>query len=218
MLCSLLLFVSFPLVAQVVPGINNANASADSTLEKLPAKAETPINNKPIVILDGEQIPYEQYLLIRGNDNLESIMNLNPDAAKARYGETGKKGVIILTSKSFSKTSKLNDPDADKSVFMKAEVMPEFPGGTNALMKYIKQNLRYPQVAINLRIQGPVIVTFIVSASGKIFNVKILRSPSPWFDDESRRVMDTMPFWKPGTNKDEPVNVAFTMPIQFKLQ
>lgn len=103
-------------------------------------------------------------------------------------------------------------------VHEKAEVMPEFAGGTNALMKYIFENLKYPVAAVDQQVEGRVIARFVISKTGKVKDVEILRSLSPECDAEALRVIKSMPDWKPGKEKGEPVEVFYTMPILFKLQ
>ncbi len=183
-----------------------------------PSKEKTTGNLKPLVILDGEQITYDQYKLLNLRDDIESVMILKPEAAISRFKETGKSGVIIVTSLKAGKTLKENDPDISESTFIKSEVMPEFPGNEVALRNHIKNNLIYPVEATRSKIQGTVIVNFIVSSSGKIIRPKIVRGICPSLDAEAVRVINTMPSWKPGTNKGKDVNVSFTLPFRFILQ
>lgn len=109
-----------------------------------------------------------------------------------------------------------NSPDED--VFEVVENMPEFPdGGMPGLMKYLSTNIRYPEAAHKAGTQGRVTVQFVVGKDGSIGNVSILRGVDPALDAEAIRVISGMPKWKPGTQKGEPVNVKYTVPVMFRL-
>lgn len=109
-----------------------------------------------------------------------------------------------------------NSPDED--VFEVVENMPEFPdGGMPGLMKYLSANIRYPEAAHKAGTQGRVTVQFVVGKDGSIGNVGILRGVDPNLDAEAIRVISGMPKWKPGTQKGEPVNVRYTVPVMFRL-
>ncbi len=105
----------------------------------------------------------------------------------------------------------------ENGVYLVPDKMPEFPGGNGALMKYLAENIRYPEKAQKEGIQGRVIVQFVVDKTGKIINPKAIRNVSPELDAEAVRVVSTMPTWKPGGEKGENVDVRFTLPIQFRL-
>lgn len=99
----------------------------------------------------------------------------------------------------------------------KREVTPEFPGGINALVKFISDNLKYPIVCKELKIQGKVMVKFTVKSDGSIGNVRVTKSVDTNLDKEAVRLVKSMPRWTPGTQDGKPVNVEFTLPITFKL-
>ena len=113
----------------------------------------------------------------------------------------------------------INAPtDGDEDVFEVVENMPEFPdGGMPGLMKYLSANIRYPEAAHKAGTQGRVTVQFVVGKDGSIGNVSILRGVDPALDAEAIRVISGMPKWKPGTQKGEPVNVKYTVPVMFRL-
>jgi TonB family protein len=102
-------------------------------------------------------------------------------------------------------------------IFQAVENVPEFPGGQEGLMKFLSENTRYPVIAKDHGIQGRVIVRFVVSKTGEISNVEVLRGVDPSLDREAVRVVESMPAWKPGTQRGKAVNVYFTIPIQFSL-
>ena len=96
--------------------------------------------------------------------------------------------------------------------------MPQFPGGLAELMKFLGQNVRYPEEAHKNNIQGRVIVTFIVEKDGSISEAHVAKSVDPLLDAEALRVVNSMPNWIPGRQNGEPVRVKYTVPITFKLQ
>lgn len=102
--------------------------------------------------------------------------------------------------------------------FQTVEVMPIFPGGDSQLLKYISENLKYPEVAEQNKTEGLVVVRFVVSELGKVSDVEIIRSVSPECDAEAVRVVRSMPQWTPGKQKGQNVPVYYTLPIRFKLQ
>ena len=104
----------------------------------------------------------------------------------------------------------------DETYFI-VEDMPEFPGGEDALRKYISEHVNYPEIAKKNGIQGKVYVSFQISKDGSVTHAKVIRGVDPSLDKEALRVIKNMPKWKPGTQRGEPVNVAYTLPIQFKL-
>lgn len=113
----------------------------------------------------------------------------------------------------------INAPtDGGEEVYEVVEKMPEFPdGGMPGLMKYLSANIRYPEAAHKDGTQGRVTVQFVVGKDGSIGNVGILRGVDPALDAEAIRVISGMPKWKPGTQKGEPVNVKYTVPVMFRL-
>ena len=94
------------------------------------------------------------------------------------------------------------------------ETMPEFPGGTQALMEYIRNNIKWPDEESS--VQGRVIVSFVVEKDGSVSNAKVVKSVHPAFDAEALRVVNGMPKWIPGKQNGEPVNTKYVMPVIFK--
>ena len=105
----------------------------------------------------------------------------------------------------------------DESVFEVVEQMPEFPGGYKEMMKYIEQNMRYPEEAKKAGTQGRVVVQFLVNKNGAISDVSVLHSVDRLLDAEAVRLVRSMPKWKPGMQKGKAVTVKYTVPLSFKL-
>ncbi|MCK5822535.1 MAG: energy transducer TonB [Bacteroidales bacterium] len=109
------------------------------------------------------------------------------------------------------------DEEEEAEIFYVVENMPEFPGGTNEMRKYIANNIVYPEIAKENGITGKVYVQFVVNGKGKIEQVKVVRGVDPSIDKEAVRVIKNLPKWKPGKQRGKPVKVSFTVPINFQL-
>lgn len=103
-------------------------------------------------------------------------------------------------------------------IFMIVEEMPEFPGGQEALQRYLASSVRYPVIAQENGIQGRVYVQFVIDQTGAVTNATILRGVDPSLDREALRVVQAMPKWKPGKQRNRAVRVSYTVPINFVLQ
>lgn len=107
---------------------------------------------------------------------------------------------------------------SDDQVYTVVENQPSFPGGINALMKYIADNIQYPVEAQEKGIQGRVVTAFIVRRDGSIEDAKVMRGVDPLLDKEALRIVQSMPKWNPGKQQGKAVSVRYILPVQFKLQ
>jgi len=98
------------------------------------------------------------------------------------------------------------------------DLMPEFPGGISALMNYLASNIQYPDLARDNKIQGRVILKFVVENDGSISNIKLVKGIGGGCDEEAVRVIMKMPKWIPGIENDKPIRVSYNMPIKFTLR
>ncbi|WP_394287157.1 energy transducer TonB [Bacteroides pyogenes] len=103
-------------------------------------------------------------------------------------------------------------------IVVHAEVMPEFPGGTSALMKYLSTHIKYPAVSQEIGAYGRVIVQFVVDRDGTITDPVVVRGVEVHLDKEAIRVISSMPKWKPGMQNGKRVRVKYTLPVLFRLQ
>lgn len=101
--------------------------------------------------------------------------------------------------------------------FRVVQDLPQFPGGAVAFMKWLTSNLTYPPFAKMRKIQGKVLVQFIVNTDGSISDIKVAKSLEPNCDNEAMRVMHKMPNWKPGIQNDKPCRTMVAVPIVFRL-
>lgn len=105
----------------------------------------------------------------------------------------------------------------ENKIFTVVEQQPEFNGGYEAMMNFLKKNIRYPASARRMGVDGTVYVSFVVSKDGSISEVKVVRGLSADLDKEAVRVVSMMPPWRPGKQNGKPVFVRFVLPIKFKL-
>lgn len=116
-------------------------------------------------------------------------------------------------------TKQQNDknPAIEEEPFIVVQQMPQYPGGQDAMMKFLAQNVKYPADAQQRGIQGMVILSFIITKTGEINTIKVVRSVDPALDKEAVRVVSLMPNWIPGKQNGENENVKFTLPVRFAL-
>jgi protein TonB len=125
---------------------------------------------------------------------------------------TGPTGPVSGPSDSTDPGPTTNEP------FIAVEKMPEFAGGQAALLRYLRQHLRYPGSALAAGVGGRVFMSFVVGADGSISDVTILKGLGYGLDEEAQRVVRQMPAWIPGYQSKHPVPVRFTLPISFAIQ
>jgi protein TonB len=145
---------------------------------------------------------------VKPEDNIK-IMT----ADEAQTVVTNKEAIEIVEQVKEEVQEDVKEPEP----FLSVEEMPEFPGGTPSLFKYIAQNTKYPEVAKENNIQGKVYIRFCVTSKGDVEQVSVLRSVDPELDAEALRVAKTFPRFKPGKQSGRPVPVWFTVYINFQL-
>ena len=106
----------------------------------------------------------------------------------------------------------------EEFIFQVVEEMPQFPGGEQEAMKFLADHVKYPLSAQKAKVEGRVIVQFVVGKDGSILNPKVVRSVNPELDAEALRVVGIMPKWNPGKQRGKAVAVTYTLPISFYLQ
>ena len=110
------------------------------------------------------------------------------------------------------------EEEEEAQIFTVVEKDPEFPGGMDALYKYLAQNIKYPTIARENGITGRVYVTFVVERDGSIANPRVLRDIGGGCGAEAIRVVKSMPKWNPGKQSGKAVRVQFNLPVNFNLQ
>ena len=142
------------------------------------------------------------------------------DTANATESETLPKGseFVANNEKETAENYVQQVPDGDDKVYQVCEKVPEFPGGSSAMMKFLAENIKYPADALEAGKGGKAILQFVVKKDGTVNDVCIMKSSGmPSLDDEALRVVRSMPKWNPGTLGGKPVNVQYTLPVAFKL-
>ena len=107
----------------------------------------------------------------------------------------------------------------EEQVFQVVEEQPSFPGGMQALMKYLQENISYPRISRDNNSQGRSFIRFVVNTDGSINGVEVIKSSGDiYLDKEAVRVVSGMPKWSPGKQAGKAVRVYFTLPVVFRLQ
>ena len=178
--------------------------------------------------LQTEQLPIEGAgnLVVWMKDDVQSMKEMTvlgdgSNRVGILNGEPGKKVVSVEEIPEVKiKEVKVDETEQSPSdaTFQVVEEMPEFPGGMQACMVFLAKNIKYPVSAQEAKIEGRVIVQFIVKKDGTIADPIVMRGVSPELDAEALRVVSLMPNWKPGRQRGKTVNVKYTIPIMFRLQ
>jgi len=121
-------------------------------------------------------------------------------------------------SVSVSVKFELPDKVSKDDTYVVVEQMPQFPGGEKAVLQFLNDNLQYPPEAREQKIEGRVIIRFIVSSTGKVEDAMVLKSVHPLLDAEAVRVVSSMPDFIPGSQGGNPVNVYYMIPVTFALE
>ncbi len=151
-----------------------------------------------------------QTIGIGGKDRIDIVLSEN----QTRLEE------LVVVGYGFTDKAK-SQPEAGKTdtsgVLKVVEAMPEFPGGTSQLYQFLRKNIRYPAEAAAARVQGKIYIAFTINKSGYIRNPTVLQGLGYGTDEEAIRLVTSMPPWKPAKQNDAPVDVRYTLPINFVL-
>ena len=133
------------------------------------------------------------------------------------YWENGKKKRFDLYKDNELIEGNCFDSIGNKIAYFPYEVMPTYPGGDAALIRFLSTNIRYPYSAQQYGIQGKVVVGFVVDSIGNAVKTKLLKGVMRDLDEEALRVVKLLPKWKPGIQDGKAVNVKYSLPVSFKL-
>lgn len=107
----------------------------------------------------------------------------------------------------------------DDQPFVIAETMPKFQGGDLAVFrKWVQENVRFPQIALENGISGKVTLQFVIERDGRLTNIEVLQSPDRSLSEEAVRVLNKSPKWSPGKQRNQPVRIKYTLPVEFRVQ
>lgn len=202
-----LLYVAFEwteseIVVAEITDVLTQDAEEEIEIEQT-QQEETPPPPEP------EEIPEEVIEEITVVDNEKKVDAINVSS------EDDSKAAVVITQ---APVKIEEEEEEEDKIFQVVEVQPSFPGGTEALMRYFKENMRYPVMAQEMGIQGKVVCQFTVRKDGTVGDVVVLRSADKALDAEAIRLVSRMPKWNPGKQRGKPVHCKFTVPISFKLQ
>lgn len=169
---------------------------------------------KPLYVVDGKAMTVDEVQRIAATD-IESMTVLKQAAQTKEFIHLGdvSNGVVVITLKASREAE-------DELPFLETDVMPTFMGGDLLTFRnWVMQNVRYPAEALERRIEGNVIVQFVVNREGYIAadEVKVLQSDHQLLSEEVMRVMSLSPRWSPGIRAGKTRSVAFTLPISFQI-
>ncbi|MBP6661595.1 MAG: energy transducer TonB [Paludibacter sp.] len=208
-----------------IPGIQNElNVAVNMTLpiifKYVPIDSTNwDINEKTLVIIDDVKMPenFTIDILNLGKFTDIKVFKPFPEQEKERlmkeYGKQAADGVVLIKSNKYDMYYAL----ADSTGCKEAAAIPKFEGGNDMLMKHIADSIQYPFVPKRLKTEGKVMVRFTVEKTGKINDVKVVKSLDYYLDKEAIRVINTLPNWIPGTQCNQKVNIIVTMPVNFTL-
>lgn len=168
--------------------------------------------SEPLSEAESSQEAPEQLIIVE--DEVSEVPYIAPVEETDKREEAERARLQAELAAELRKEVEAEDPN---KIYDNVEVMPEYPGGHVALMRYIAQNVEYPQVAQENGTQGKVVVQFVVDTDGSIINAHVLTSVDPYLDKEALRVIKSMPRWIPGKQKGKPVRVKYTVPVNFRL-
>lgn len=159
-----------------------------------------------------QQVKYVPPVVVDSVKPEEAVQLMTADEAQA---EVKNDEVVDIVQEV---KEEVREEEAETEPFIVVEEMPVPPGGVSGLLKYIADNINYPQIAQENNIQGKVIVRFCVTPKGGIDHVSVYKGVDPELDAEAIRVVKTLPPFKPGKQGGKPVPVWFTVPISFQIK
>jgi len=180
-------------------------------IEEEPIKIKSTIKFTPPVIKDDADVKDEEVMKTQ-EEVTDSKLSVSTADVQGNSKDADAKDLADLQQKQ----NKVVEEEVVKP-YVVVEQMPEFPGGDQNMRKFLRDNIRYPMMARESGITGTVYVTFVVSATGQISDVKLLRGIGGGCDEEAVRVVRTMPAWIAGRQTGKPVPVQFNLPIKFSL-
>ena len=183
--------------------------------EVLPEEVLNTIKVTELAIVEDDEVNKEDEIKTQ-QEQLESLHS----AGSVDFDQgTDNKAVIREFKNEVVVEEKVEKPkEVVEEVFTVVEQMPQFPGGEAALMKYLQSHINYPPMAAENNVQGKVVVQFVVDKTGRVGEVKVVRSVDKDLDREAARVCKSLPKFTPGRQNGHPVSVWYTLPVFFKLQ
>lgn len=184
------------------------NSAAESDIEKINESLLDKTNEEAkLSATEEEQLELQEP--VSTTDDTEAALNESSQSGNDAKTESS----VTDENENTSESSVV-----DNKVYSVVEQMPNFPGGEAALLEYISANLKYPQSALEQGTQGTVMLRFVVTGTGDIGEVQILKGLDPDCDDEAKRVVKSLPKFNPGMQQGRPVSVWYTAPVRFVIE
>lgn len=184
------------------------NSAAESDIEKINESLLDKTNEEAkLSATEEEQLELQEP--VSTTDDTEAALNESSQSENDTQTESS----VTDENENTSESSVV-----DNKVYSVVEQMPNFPGGEAALLEYISANLKYPQSALEQGTQGTVMLRFVVTGTGGIGEVQILKGLDPDCDDEAKRVVKSLPKFNPGMQQGRPVSVWYTAPVRFVIE
>jgi TonB family protein len=196
-------------VAIIVQGTTtgtNTDANGDFVLKNVPSDAELVFS---YIGLKSERLKpdFDHRMMVKMEISIVGVQPVNVGEDPNNY-----------LSEGFQKDGNKTAFKGPKDQFVVVEQMPQYPGGYKAMMHFLLENVKYPPEAKAAGKEGTVVVNFLVNKRGKIKEIKTIQSVDPALDAEAVRVVNSMPDWDPGEQNGKPVDVYYSIPIQFSLK
>lgn len=172
----------------------------ENTIQDVPPPEVEPEQPEPETVIEE--------LTIVENDIKVANVDINSEADEKTKTNTN---IVKFTE------SEVVEEEVEAIAFAVVEDKPTFPGGDAALMKFIAENTKYPEIAKENSIQGRVYIQFVIDKVGNVTKVTVAKGVDPYLDNEAVRVVKTLPKWSPGKQRGKPVPVTYIVPINFKL-
>ena len=141
------------------------------------------------------------------------------EEAVSGFATAEEEAAVFFAEDELEDMTPVDTVDADSTlVYSDIEVKPKFNGGTDTtFQKWVAENIKYPQQAIDSSEAGTVLVQFTVDTTGALASINVIRSVSPALDAEAVRVIEASPEWKAGSHKGSPVEVSYMIPVKFSM-
>ncbi|MDX2002868.1 MAG: TonB family protein [Chitinophagales bacterium] len=159
-------------------------------------------------------------LIVADSTAIDQLPTQNPDEQPhvEPIGVPGGTGTSLTNTTGTGTGTEPTTPTNTNDIHNWVQVMPEFPGGQQAMMKFIASNMEYPAIPLENEVEETIYVNFVVNEHGSVVNSKITKGRDKYLCQEALRVINSMPAWKPGMHNGQKVKVQFTLPIKFSIK
>ena len=237
--------VEIGVVSRLNPSFEEIPAPQDSIFEFVEEKPEFPGGMQAMMKYLAENIKYPSEITAQGRAVIQFTVGKDGSISDARIMRSvspeydaealrvvnsmpkwkpGKHhGEAVATKFTVPVIFRLSNPQEDnlvaegEEIYIVAEEMPEFPGGMDAVLQYLADNIKYPSIAMNAGVQGRLITQFTIATDGSISDAKVVHKVDPFLDKEALRVINAMPKWKPGKQGGKVVPIQISVPVEFRI-